>query len=123
MTPDKVLSAYRAIKEISGLAFPYKTARSVAKLKRRLQEEAEIVENANRALVEKYGGKLKGNKVRFEDPEQFEKFQAEYNDFMGQDADIKLPTVDLSKHTSVMRLSPDTIEALDGIVLFEKEDD
>lgn len=123
MTPKKIIDAYRAIKEISEMVFPYKTARAVAHLKRRLQEEAEIVENANRALVEKHGGKAKGNTVNFDDLEQLEKFQTEYDDFMGQDAEINLPTVDLSKYTDMMRLSPDTIEALDGIVIFEKEGD
>lgn len=123
MTPVKVLSAHRAIKEISGMTFPYKTARAVAFLKRRLQEEAEVVSNAERSLVEHYEGKVKGNRVNFPDEEKAIEFQNHYDSFMKEDTEINLPTVDLSKYTDMMKLSPDTIEALDGIVIFEKEGD
>lgn len=123
MTPNKVVSAYRAIKEISSTVFPYKIARSVAALKRRLQEESDIIVNVERAMIEKHGGKAIGNRVDFDAPEKAAAFQAEYDDFMSQDANIKLPTVDLSKYADTMRLTPDSIEALDGIVIFEREGD
>ena len=121
MTPRKIIDAHRAIKEISGMCFPYKTARAVAALKRRLQEEADIVADAQRSLVEHYGGKAKGNQVTFADEETVLEFQNHYNDFMNEDTEVNLPTVDLSKHTNMFCLSPDTIDALDGIVIFEKE--
>lgn len=120
MTPNKIVDAHRAIKEISGMVFPFKTARAVAALKRRLQEEYDTIANAERAMIKKHGGKANGAIVDFDSPEKAAAFQAEYDDFMGQEAEIKLPTADLSKYTDMMRLSPDTIEALDGIVIFEE---
>lgn len=121
MTPNKVVSAYRAIKEVSGMVFPYKTARAVASLKRKLQDEVDTIANTERALIEKHGGKANGLKIDFESHEKAVEFQAEYDGFMGQEAEIKLPAVDLSMHIDTLRLSPDNIEALDGIVIFEKE--
>lgn len=121
MTPRKVLNAYRAIKEISGTVFPYKTARAVAALKRKLQAEVDVIADTERALVEKYGGKMTGSRVDFDSAENVTAFQTEYNNFMEQGAEIDLPVVNLSKHTDALRLAPDTIEALEGIVIFEQE--
>lgn len=123
MTPNKVINAYCAIKEISGTVFPYKVARSVASLKRILQDEFDTIANAEQALVEKYGGKKNGARYDFEDPEKLACFRRERDDFLEQDADIKLPVVDLSKYTDMLQLSPNTIEALDSIVIFEKEEE
>lgn len=122
MTPKKVVSAYRAIKEISGTVFPYKTARAVALLKRRLQEESDIIADAQRSLVEHYGGKANGKRVDFADEEKASEFLTHYDSFMKEDTEIKLPAVDLSKYVNTMRLTPDIIEGLDGIVIFEKEE-
>lgn len=123
MTPNQIVSAHRAIKEISGMVFPFKTARAVAGLKRRLQEEFEVIANAERAMIEKHGGKANGAIIDFDAPEKAKEFQAEYDAFMSEEAEIKLPTVNLSKHTDMLRLTPDSIEALDGIVIFERDEE
>lgn len=122
MTPNKIVSAYRAIKEISVIAFPFKTARAIASLKRCLQEEVGTIVDAEYAMIEKHSGKATGARVDFDHPEKAASFQAEYDDFMNQDADIEFPVVDLSEHTDVISLTPDAIDALDGIVIFEKEE-
>ena len=124
MTPNEVVAAYRAILELSKAVLPYKTARQVAVLNRALRAEHDTVVAAERALADKYGGAVSpAGSVDFPNADSAEAFNRERARFMEQDADIQLPTVDLSKHTNLIRLSPESICALDGIVEFEKGED
>lgn len=122
MTPNQITAAYRAVLELSNIVLPYKAARSVAGLKKRLAEENDIVVDMEKKLVAQYGGEVRhGGACEFPDPDAAERFRAVLNEAREQEADIKLPTVDLSAHTGLIRISPAAIEALEGIVIFEKE--
>lgn len=122
MTPNQITAAYRAILELSNTVLPYKAARRVTLLKKQLAEENDIVVDMEKKLVAQYGGEVRhGGACEFSDPDVAERFRTVLNEAREQEADIKLPTVDLSAHTSLIRISPAAIEALDGIVIFEKE--
>lgn len=122
MTPNQITAAYRAILELSNTVLPYKAARSVTVLKKQLAEENDIVVDMEKKLVAQYGGEVRhGGACEFPDPDSAERFRTVLNEAREQEADIKLPTVDLSAHTGLIRISPAAIEALDGIVIFEKE--
>lgn len=122
MTPTEVVAAYRAVVELSKAVLPYKTARQVAALNRALRAEHDTVAAAQRALADKYGGVVSHmGDVDFPDADSMEAFNRERASFMEQDADIRLPKVDVSKYTNLLRLTPETICALEGIVVFERD--
>lgn len=122
MTPTEVVAAYRAVLELSKAVLPYKTARQVAALNRALRAEHDTVVAAERALAEEHGGVVSPmGSVDFPDADSVEAFNREHAAYMEQDADIRLPKVDVSKYTNLLRLSPETICALDGIVTFERD--
>ena len=122
MTPTEVVAAYRAVLELSKAVLPYKIARQVAVLNRALRAEHDTVVAAERALADMYGGVVsRMGDVDFPDADSMEAFNRERASFMEQDADIRLPKVDVSKYTNLLRLSPETICALDGIVVFERD--
>ena len=123
MTPNEVVAAYRAVLELSKAVLPYKTARQVAALNRALRAEHDTVVAAERALAEKHGGTISTTgSVDFPDADSTEAFTKERSEFMNQDAEIRLPKVDVSKHTNILKLSPESICALDGIVIFEQDE-
>lgn len=122
MTPSEVVAAYRAVVELSKAVLPYKTARQIAALNRALRAEHDTVVAAERTLAEAHGGVVSSvGEVDFPDADSAEAFNRELARFREQDADICLPKVDISKYTNLLRLTPETICALDGIVTFERD--
>ena len=122
MTPNDIKNAYKAIQELSGTVFPYKVSRSIATLKKRLGEELETVAAMEMALVEKYGGSVLPNgSVRVVGANS-QAFADEFNAMMGQnDESIVLPVADVSEQADVICITPGAVAALEGLVIFEKE--
>ncbi len=121
MTPNQIAAAYKAVHELTGTVFPYKTARAVVLLKKKLREEFDVIVSARNALVKGCGGRDEGEYIHFDDNTASNEFYAEYQDMMNEDVDIELPHIDLSKYADSVRISPDAIAALEGIVAFEAE--
>lgn len=123
MTPKQIAKAYAYIEELSRSVFPYKVTRELVRLKNRLKEERDTILTMENALVEKYGGVVnKDRSFGIENEEDREKFDAEYAEFLDQDLEVRLPSVDLSKYTSSIRISAAAMEALEGLVAFEREE-
>lgn len=122
MTPKDVMKAYKAINELANCVFPYKVTRQVHMLKKRLEEEFEIVLSSEKNLVAEHGGKVDSTGMyKFANSETAHKFDKAYQDMLNQESDIDLPRVDLSKYQNAIVASAATIDALDGLVLFEEE--
>lgn len=123
MTPNQVTNAYRAVLRLSDAVFPYATARNIARLKKRLEEEVNVISDEEKKIVERNGGEVrKDGTIIIEDPEQAGKCTEELNDFRQQEDDIKVPSVDLSKYVDMIRISPADIDALEGLVIFGEEE-
>ena len=123
MTPTQITAAYRAAVEVSKTVLPYQVARRVAKLLRALAAEVDVVAAADRALADQFGGEVSaGGSITFRDQEQAAEFAAARAEYLRQEADIHLPRVDLSKYVDMMRITPEAIYALDGIVVFDVEE-
>jgi hypothetical protein len=122
MTPNDIKNAYKAIQELSGTVFPYKVSRSVSALKKRLSEELETVAAMEMALVEKYGGSVLPNgSVRVVGANS-QAFADEFNAMMWQnDESIVLPVADVSEQADIICITPGAVAALEGLVIFEKE--
>lgn len=124
LTPKQVTTAYRAVTELSNIVLPYRAARAVAALKKRLAEENDTVAAAEKNLVKEYGGQVSpGGHCDFPDDDAAQRFNGAREAFLEQEDEIKLPAVDLSKHTSLIRITPAAIEALEGIVIFERPEE
>lgn len=124
MTLNQIVSACAHINELSKSVFPYQTARSLCRLKKRLKDELDVVLDIEKTMVSAYGGTVnRDGSYKFPSAEQQKQFIAEYEKTLTQEQDIKLPVVDLSKFTNSIRISPAAMEALDGIVIFEKEEE
>ena len=123
MTPNEVVAAYKAVLELSKIVLPYKIARQVAALNRALKAEHDTVAAAERAISCEHGGVISnGGSLDFPDAESANAFTAARAEYMEQDADIHLPKVDLTNFADQLRLSPESICALEGVVRFEKEE-
>ena len=90
-------------------------------MKKALKDEYEAVVEIEENMARKYGGtKENGGVIKFCSIEEKAKFDEEHSAYMLQDADISLPEVDISRHTDQLKISPDSVFALDGIVKFER---
>lgn len=123
MTPGRIADAHRAMCELKPIAFPYHETRELCALVRRLEEEKAVVFGFEKAMLEKYGGEVTdGRKISFENVEAAIAFKHEQEAFMNTPEPIDLPTVDLSVHVDRIQLSPNALKALEGIIIFEKEE-
>ena len=124
MTPKKIINIYAALSELNGVVFPYKTARKIAGLNKRIREEFEIILDQETALVKKYEGKReRDGKITFYNTEKAEKFAEEFEAMQNEDIDISFVPVDISNYADGLRLTPQSIEALAGVIIFEVGDD
>lgn len=121
MTPGQVMSAYKAVNELANCAFPYSVARQVHALKKKLTDEFNIVLEAEKTLVAKYRGTTSENgSYHFETVEAATAFHKEYRDFLNQEGDVDLPKADVSRCFDAVVISAASIDALEGIVIFEE---
>ena len=121
MTPNQIASAHEAIQELSRVVLPYKTARQVARLKRRIDEEFEVIVSMESAVMKEFGGSFEHGSVQFPDITAKKAFEEKMRLYREEDVDIKLPTVDRSKYAENIRISPATIDALEGLVKWEEK--
>lgn len=125
MTPKKIMEAHRGIQYLTSIALPFKEARALARLKKSLEENLGVILDAERKLVQAHGGAYteKPGRYRFKDNETAMRFYEDLQAFQNQDDDtISLQTVDLSGQADQLNISAEAIEALEGIVIFERED-
>lgn len=121
ISPRQTLAAYRAINELTHCVFPYAIARKVHTLKRQLSNEFDTVLCSEKLMVADHKGVLQGSQYTFPTPEDAKAFHEEYSTFMDQQDDITLSTVDVSTCLECIRISPETIDALEGLVYFGEE--
>lgn len=124
MTPNQIVAAHKAMIELGGVVFPYKTARKVAGLKKRLADEVQAVLDMEKALAEQYGGKRQATgSYRFESQEKIAEYLEAHRLAMEEDdPSIQFDPVDISKYTNQISISASSVEALDGLVIFEEGD-
>lgn len=116
----EAIAAYRAVLELAEVRLPYRKAREVAALRRRLREEYETAAERELALAKELGVEaLETGKFRTGDPEAAEAFRRRHEEQMNEEAEIDLPAADLSGFTGLLQVSPNCLEALEGIVVFE----
>lgn len=123
MTADQIVKAYRAVHELHGMVLPYRAARDVARLKRKLDEEMKVIVQMEQTIVGKYKGKTQANgSYQFETPAMANACKVELDQFNQDEAPVDLPMVDLSEYADQICISAGAIEALEGLITFEGSD-
>lgn len=121
MRQRDVVAAYRAALELGEVRLPYRKAREVAALRRRLREEYETAEEREMALARELGAEPGENgRFRTREAARAGEFRRRHEEQMNEEAEIGLPVVDLSEFADTVQISPNCLEALEGIVIFEK---
>ncbi len=123
MNLQKIIDAYGAICGLSKIVLPFKKARALTELKKKLKESFDVIQQAELTIVEEFCGEQTQNGIyQFKSDEDAIKCQKAIQDYMEQDDDsIELPTVDLSDYTDQIKLSASALEALEDIIIFDKE--
>lgn len=117
----EVIAAYRAVLELGEVRLPYRKAREVAALRRRLREEYETAAQREAALARELGVETAENgRFLARDAARAEEFRRRREAQMDEEAEMDLPAADLSQFTDMIQLSADCLEALEGMVIFEK---
>lgn len=122
LTPRQIIRACKAARELSEIVLPYKEARRIVTMKKRLEEELETIGHMEKAMVQEFGGKLElDGQTKFPDNAAAEAFLEKYNPAMDEPVELRLPRLDLSGYASRIRISAAAVEALDNIVTFDAE--
>ncbi len=121
MNANEIVAAWRAVNELGGVLLPYKAARKLAGLKKRLSGEVETVLEMERALAREHGGHKQPNgSYQFDTPEAAAAFSEAHKAALEEDdPEITFQAVDLSRYTGQISISASALEALEGIVIFE----
>lgn len=124
MRQRDVVAAYRAALELGEVRLPYRKAREVAALRRRLREEYETAAEREMDLARELGVEPGENgRFRTREAARAGEFRRRREEQMNEEAEIGLPVVDLSEFADTVQLSANCLEALEGIVIFEKGED
>lgn len=123
MTPRKMVDINNALQELAGVPFPYKVARRLAALNKRVEAEMDTLIEMENSLLKKYGGKKTRGKINFPDAEAADAYVDEREKMLDEEDDVSLPTVDLSKYIGGFTISARALAALDGIIVFGESDD
>lgn len=122
LTIKRIVGAYRASRELSEMVLPFKTARAVAQLRKRLGEEYSTVVQMEKAMVDSCHGEETEDGYRFPTKEEAQAYYEAHRKMLEQEDDVSLPVVDLSAYVAQLRITPGAIEDLEGLVIFEKEE-
>ena len=101
----------------------YRDARKLSDLKKLFEERTHVIGHMESDLVKNCGGTIRQDgKVEFSEPSLAETFVSEHNKLFEDKDEIEFAPVDLSEYIDDIEITVEGVEALDGIILFSKED-
>ena len=121
MTMQQIINAYRGLNELYGLPLPMRTAHAVYMQRRKLEAHYKFEEEREKALLDELRGKAENGALAFPDAALAQEFQARMQEGLAMEIDEEITpaTVNMSELGDV-RLRPEVIGWLDGIVKFEE---
>lgn len=100
----------------------YRDARKLNDLKKLFKSRCEIVANLEQELVRRFNGTVEQNgQIRFETPEDANAFAIERIKLFQEKDDVEFPPVDISKYVDNLEMPVESVEALDGVFIFEHD--
>ena len=123
LTARRVVDAYAALNTIHFTCrLKYRDARKLSDLKKLFKERIGVIGQMESDLVKQCGGQiLENGKLEFSEPTFAETFIGEHTKMFEEKDDVDFTPVDLSAYVDNIEIPVESIEALDGIILFDKE--
>ena len=120
MKQNKIVEAYKIIKNMNGEKFPLPIAYKLYKLRKELEPQVDFQYEQEKNLVDEFGGVVQENgSINFGNPENARKFVEKYNELGEMETDIEIEPVVINMRDVNIELSPNDIEKLDGFIAFE----
>lgn len=120
ISQKKLIMVYNAIGELTSAKMPVKTALSLYRLKQTLEPAYQAEASAERKLVEDYGAVVGGGgRVDFPNAESREGFIQSMVELNSVEIEVELEKPVISTAAIDGNVTMQTIEALDGFVVFE----
>lgn len=118
MKQGKIVNAYKALRELEQEKMPMKTAYKLYKLRKQLEKGFDFQREQEEKLLEDFGAKvLDGGLVQFQTVDDRKAYEAQIAELNDMESDVEVNPVDMGL-TDEVSITPDAIEALEGIVNF-----
>ena len=120
ISQKKLIMAYNAVGELTSAKMPVKTALFLYRLKQALEPDYQAEVSAERKLVEDYGAVVgEGGRVDFPNAESREGFIQSMVELNSVEIEVEIKKPVISTAAIDGNVTMQTIEALDGFVVFE----
>ena len=121
MTYQQIVMGKRALDQIVKLQFPVRTAYSIFKLKKRIDELFEFEVDQEMKTIDKYHGTVKRNgSITFDKKEDSEACSNEMSILLNTEIEEEIGPVAVEFDAlGDATLSPEIIEELDGLIIFQ----
>ena len=120
ISQKKLIMVYNAIGELTSAKMPVKTALSLYRLKQALEPAYQAEASAERKLVGDYGAVVgEGGRVDFPNAESREGFIQSMVELNSVEIEVEIKKPVISTAAIDGNVTMQTIEALDGFVVFE----
>lgn len=120
ISQKKLIMAYNAVGELTSAKMPVKTALFLYRLKQALEPAYQAEVSAERKLVEDYGAVVgEDGRVDFPNTESREGFIQSMVELNSAEVEIEIEKPAISTASIDGNVTMQTIEALDGLVIFE----
>lgn len=124
LTTRRIVDAYAALNAIHFTCrLKYRDARKLSDLKKIFKGRCDVIGKLETDLVKQCGGQIhEDGKIEFSEPEFAATFVGEHNKLFEETDDVDFTPVDMSSYIDNIEIPVESIDALDGIILFDKED-
>lgn len=121
MTYTKLSNASYAIKEIEKLCLPFRVSRQIFQLIQKINTEIEFYIFEENKLLKKYNAKcLEDGRINFENSVDFQNYMDEMKELNETEVEISdIPLMLPEELFENIKISPETLINLDGIINFE----
>lgn len=116
----KILKASEAIQKLKTVVLPYRYTRDLMVLSSDLAREKDMIASSLNDKVVRHGGSIGADgSISFKRQESAKMFYEEYNSDFSEEIEVNVSPCDLSKCSGSISIDVNTLEALEGFVIFE----
>lgn len=118
MKQEKIIEAYRVLKNMAGESYPLPVAYSLYNLRKSMEPQADFQLEQEKKLIEEFNGKPGDNGlINFGDQENAQKFLEKLKELGDLEVDFIFTPIDIPISGDI-KITPNDIEKLDGFVNF-----
>ena len=118
MKQEKIIEAYRVLKNMAWESYPLPVAYSLYNLRKSMEPQADFQLEQEKKLIEEFNGKPGENGlINFGDQENAQKFLEKIKELGDLEVDFIFTPIDIPISEDI-KITPNDIEKLDGFVNF-----